>query len=75
MRIRVFNDTYTVGLLLKAGQIVDVQPLLAKALLADGRAEDPYAPPKPPEPPKVEVEEPVKEEKPAKKSAAKKAKK
>jgi hypothetical protein len=44
MRIKILEDTPTVGLMLYKGQIADVDDPLAKALIAQGKAIDPYAP-------------------------------
>lgn len=82
MRILMLQTVNTVGQILVYGQVYDIQDALAESLVKRGQAEDvlnPKTAPVPPAPvPKPEVETaapPVEKPKPAKKPAAKKAKK
>jgi len=42
MRLRILQDTYTVGEFLEAGKMADVQEPLAKSLIAQGKAAEAF---------------------------------
>ncbi len=41
-RLKILKDTYTVGQFYQTGQIAEVQPMLARAMIERGQAEDIY---------------------------------